>query len=260
MIRLEGRGASYGEIWYDEEPPARGVDILLYRQRAAPVANAQVTPTTLLLTDLSVDADAIVAPFDNTCRYHIRRADKKDGLAFEVVEQPETRLHELRDFYRAFAREKSVWDIDMPWLVAACRSDQLALTIASHDGEPLVWHAHVIYGVTAGMQYSCSCFRERDNEYRARIARANRWLHWQDMLRFKSRGCTRYDWGGVFSDESTPERAGINNFKRSFGPTPLTTYDCTAPVTLRGRVWLSIRDAWRKRRAPQLAERVAAAA
>jgi lipid II:glycine glycyltransferase (peptidoglycan interpeptide bridge formation enzyme) len=78
------------------------------------------------------------------------------------------------------------------------------------------------------------------------IGRANRWLHWQDMLRLKQMGLERYDWGGLFEDDSTPERAGINSFKKHFGGRQERTYDCTVPVTLRGRIYLPLRDAWRR--------------
>ncbi len=68
------------------------------------------------------------------------------------------------------------------------------------------------------------------------------------MLRFKGMGMERYDWGGLFEDESVPERAGINNFKRSFGGRRERTYDCTLPVTFKGRIYLPLRDAWRRRK------------
>ena len=44
MIRIKGRTATYGEIWYDEKPPSDpGVDIILYRQRPIPIANVRHT-------------------------------------------------------------------------------------------------------------------------------------------------------------------------------------------------------------------------
>jgi lipid II:glycine glycyltransferase (peptidoglycan interpeptide bridge formation enzyme) len=64
------------------------------------------------------------------------------------------------------------------------------------------------------------------------------------MLRFKEMGVSRYDWGGLFQDESTPERAGINAFKKSFGGTVELTYECTVPLTVKGRMYLPLRDAW----------------
>ena len=45
MIRTRGHGAVYGEVWFDEEPPVDpGVDIVRYRQRPEPVANARCAP------------------------------------------------------------------------------------------------------------------------------------------------------------------------------------------------------------------------
>jgi hypothetical protein len=111
----------------------------------------------------------------------------------------------------------------------------------------LVWHAYVMSGSTAGLLHSSSRFREGESDYRALVGRANRWLHWKDMLQFRALGMQRYDWGGLFGDESTPERAGINNFKKSFGGQLVRSFDCTLPRSLRGRVLLPIRDAWRRR-------------
>src|SRR5437899_3383063 len=247
MICINGRGAVYGEVWYDEEPLSDSrVDIVLYRQRQAPIADAQTTPFPSLVTDLADGEDAIVAGFGKDCRYKIRRAETKDGLRMEFITDPESRLAEFRAFYDAFARQKSLEPSGHQWLVAACKARQLALTSASRNGEALVWHAYVMAGKAAWLQYTGSCFRNRDNDYRALVGRANRWLHWRGMLRFKEMGMTRYDWGGLFEDESVPERAGINKFKKEFGGQRVRTYNCTVPVTLKGRVWLPLRDAWRR--------------
>src|SRR5258708_2619424 len=247
MIRINGRGAVYGEVWYDEEPQCdSGVDIVLYRQREAPVVDAQATPFLSLVTDLADGEDAIVAGFGKDCRYKIRRAESKDGLRMEFITDAESRLDEFRAFYDAFARQKSLEPADHKWLVAACKARQLALSSASRNGEALVWHAHVMCGNTARLQHSASGFRNRENDYRALVGRANRWLHWRDMLRFKEMGIQRYDWGGLFEDESVPERAGINKFKKAFGGRQERTYDCTVPVTVRGRIYLAVRDTWRR--------------
>ena len=120
------------------------------------------------------------------------------------------------------------------------------LTSASRDGEDLVWHVYYSDGRVVWLQYTASCFRGRDNDYRALVGRANRWLHWQDMRSFRGSGARRYDWGGLFEDESTPEREGINRFKRDFGGEPVRSYECAAPVTVKGRLYLPLRDAWRR--------------
>jgi Acetyltransferase (GNAT) domain len=255
MIRIASLGAVYGEIWYDEELPSdSGVDIAIYRQRAAPVsdAHARTTPFLSIVTDLRADEDAIAGRFGKDCRYKIRRADARDGLSMELIAEPEGRLDEFRAFYDAFASEKSIWASDRRWLVSACSARQLTLTSVSRDGETLAWHAYLVCGKAAWLQYTGSCFRRKDNDYRSLVGRANRWLHWKEMLRFKAMGIERYDWGGLFEDESVPGNAGINNFKRDFGGQEVRSYDCTLPVTLRGRVWLALRE-FRRGRRPALA-------
>src|SRR5258706_368343 len=86
MIRINGLGAVYGEVWYDEEPPRdSGVDIVLYRQRGAPIADAQTTPFLSLVTDLADGEDAIVAGFGKDSRYKISRAEPKEGLRTHFI-------------------------------------------------------------------------------------------------------------------------------------------------------------------------------
>jgi len=250
MIRIDGRGVVYGEVWYHEDPPRdSAVDIVLYRQRDVPIAGARHTPVLSLVSDLSGGEGAITEKFGSDCRYKVKRAEARDGLRMEFIPHPESsRLDEFRAFYDAFARQKSLEPCDAKWLLAARDARQLALTMASRNGEALVWHAYVMYSDAVRLQYTGSCFRNRESVYRALVGRANRWLHWKDMLRFKEMGLQRYDWGGMFEDESLPERAGINNFKKDFGGRQERAYDCTVPVTIRGRIWLPLRDAWRRYR------------
>jgi len=250
MIRIDGRGAKYGDVWYDEEPSRNcGVDIVRYHCRHAPVAQARFAPFLSLITDLSVAQETIAAGFGKDCRYKIRRADTKDELTAEFILEPEARLEEFRAFFDTFARQKGHAPCDAQWLRAACDARQLVLSTASRHGEALVWHAYVLAGESAWLQYTGSCYRDRESDYRALVGRANRWLHWKDMLQFKELGVTRYDWGGLFEDESAPDRAGINGFKKSFGGQVERSYKCEVPVSFRGWVYLPLREAWRRSRA-----------
>lgn len=248
MIRTNGRGIVYGEVWFGEEPPRdAGVDIVQYRQRETPIDASRNQPFLTLVSDLSAAADAIASGFGKDCRHKIRRADSRDGLRMELIVEPESRIDEFRAFFDAFAQEKSIVPSDPDWLLAACRAGQLVLSGAWSGAEVLVWHAYVLRGQSVRLQHSASYFRNRESSYRALVGRANRWLHWRDMLKFKEMGILRYDWGGMFEDESTPERAGVNRFKRDFGGRDERGYDCTVPVTLKGRVYLPLREAWRRR-------------
>ena len=245
MIPIQGRAVVYGEVWFDEEPPgaSAGVDILVYRYRAAPIAGSRSTPLRSLRTDLITPPEAIAAGFDATCRRHIRRAERGDGLVYQSFAAEA--LEEFAAFYDEFARQKDLSLADRHWLSRVAAADQLVLSCASRDGQRLVWHAHLRTGGTAQLSHSASLYRSMNGDDRALVARANRWLHWRDMLALRAAGVRHYDWGGMFEDESTAERAGINHFKRTFGGTPVLAYECTVPVTLRGRVWLTVRGAVR---------------
>jgi hypothetical protein len=252
VIRLQGRAVIYGEVWFDEEPPARaGVDIIEYRCRPSPIPNARTEIVRSLQTDLTGPPEAIVAGFHGGCRYQIRRAESKDGLRHEVIPDAGDCLEEFADFYDGFARQKALWPVDRHWLARAAVEGQLVLSCAARGSERLVWHAHLRSGRTIRLAYSASCFRGMESDYRALVGRANRWLHWRDMLHFQEAGLECYDWGGVFAEESTPERAGINRFKRMFGGQPVVRYECTVPVTARGRLWLALRAGWRSRQPPR---------
>ena len=247
MIRIKGRAVVYGELWFDEAPPTQlaGFDVLVHRYRAAAIPHAHNLPLHSLRTDLGQTPEAIAAGYDETCRRHVRRAERQDGLHHEVLPDAADALEEFAGFYDVFARQKGLPLADRHWLQCTAEAGQLVLSCASREGERLIWHAHLRAGCTVQLAHSASLYRGMNDDYRALVARANRWLHWRDMLTFKSQGLRSYDWGGMFADESTPERAGIHRFKRSFGGVPVLAYECSLPVTLRGRVWLLIRGALR---------------
>ncbi len=167
----------------------------------------------------------------------------------ELATDPRSQLTDFCDFYDAFARQKGQRPADRAWLEGACDAKSLALATVWRRGEPLVRHGYLVGAYTVRLQYSASFFRDQDRENRALTARANRWLHWRSMLCFKSRGAAHYDWGGLFEDESTPERAGLNQFKKEFGGHPTRRFDCLVGCSARGHLRLGIRrlgDGWRQ--------------
>jgi hypothetical protein len=251
MLRMKGKIVSYGEIWLDEEAPASlGVDILVCRQRLAPAPGIHCKPFLSIVNDISGAEESVMGSIAKDCRYQIRRAGK-DGLSAEFIESPAGRIEEFREFYDGFAKVKSIAPASGLWLDAACRSGQLVLTTASCKGSVLVWHAYLVVGNTCWLEHSASYFRGGNGEFTHLVGRANRWLSWQDILTFRMRGITRYDWGGLWPDESTPDRAGINGYKKSFGGRVERRWEYTLPVTASGRMYLPLREAWLRWRSPQ---------
>ena len=57
-------------------------------------------------------------------------------------------------------------------------------------------------------------FRNCSNESRAKIGRANKSLHWFEILKSKQLGFELYDFGGLSLDGKTDN---IDRFKKSFG-------------------------------------------
>jgi hypothetical protein len=53
--------------------------------------------------------------------------------------------------------------------------------------------------------------RLEEGPHRASVSAVNRWLHWQEMLRYRDAGIATYDFGGV-----SPTSASAH-FKLSFG-------------------------------------------
>lgn len=238
MITIKGRFATYGEVWFDEEPPAApGVDVLTFRGRPAPDGPEEWSSYTSLVHDLTVDEEALFASFDSTARYEVKRAQSRDGCTAELIADARGELGEFCAFYDEFARQKGLEPAYRRGLEAMCDSGNLVLSAASRKGERLVWHAYVVGGGTAALLHSASHFRDMTSSKRNLVSRANRWLHWRDMLGLKARGVATYDWGGLFDDESIPEHASVNRFKRGFGGTPHCAYTGVALLTTKGRVY-----------------------
>jgi hypothetical protein len=242
MITIKGRFATFGEIWFDEEPPPMpAVDVLTFRGRPAPLGHDEWSAFLSLVHDLTLDEAALLASFDSTSRYEVRRAQAHDGLTAEVIADARSALDAFCAFYDDFARQKELGTSYRRGLEAMCDAGRLVLTAASRGGERIVWHAYVTDGETAALLHSASHFRGAPGVKRALVGRANRWLHWRDMLAFKAMGVSTYDWGGLFEDESVPEQATINRFKRRFGGRPHRAYTCVALLTIKGRAY---RAAW----------------
>jgi hypothetical protein len=258
MIKIEGRAALLGELWFDEPIPEKpDVDIIAVHQRPAPVEGRDCTLFLTLVNDLKAAEDELYAAYGDNNRYKIGRARNRDQLEFTHVADPRAELDAFCAFYDAFAAQKGLPGAYRKGLRAAVDAGRLALTCATREGQVLVWHAYMTDGRSASLLHTASHFRGVDKSERAVIARANRWHHWRDMLAFKALGFERFCWGGVFEDESAPERANINNFKREFGGQLERNYNCTFAVTVRGRAAMAALrvvtalERFRARRAPR---------
>jgi lipid II:glycine glycyltransferase (peptidoglycan interpeptide bridge formation enzyme) len=184
--------------------------------------------------DLTQSAESLYAAVRSSTRNEINRASKQDRLLFSVIDEPTMPdLREFTSFYNMFARSKGTtpcrrYHVQTMKLLA--QRNALAITRIANAAGLLCYHVYVTDADRAMLLYSGSQFRSaRSSEERRFIGRANRYLHWQDMLYFKNSGFRIYDWGGLTRD------ANIASFKRSFGGVELSEYTGYVPVTLKGR-------------------------
>jgi len=90
--------------------------------------------------------------------------------------------------------------------------------------------------------HSASLFREySDTPTRNLIGRANRNLHWHDLLRYKEAGVPLFDFGGWYDGRDDEEQLRINAFKEEFGGRVVREFHCAVPASLRGRIVLFAR-------------------
>jgi hypothetical protein len=167
-----------------------------------------------LLVDLSRDAETILGGCSTTTRYEIRKGEH-DGFRFEPVPL----VDEYMGFYNEAAARNRMQPMDRRSLDPYW--PHLLVTKVLHEGQPLAMHAHLADPGQgrAHLYQSASTFRAHaDRAARNLIGRANRWLHFRDMLHFKeAAGFGLYDFGGLAEGSTDEALKRIDAFKRGFG-------------------------------------------
>lgn len=251
------KGVSIVEIWYlcdaSRLPKA---DVYRYKFSASLPDNAQsVEELATLEIDLRKNTDELWNDVAKNTRYEINRAKERDpvsaGTFLAPGERADSKLESYIDFFNGFARSKGRSDIEYSDLAQFYEAGTLSIRSCSHveTGDLLVMHAYVVSDGRARLFQSCSHFRNADDsEYRKMAARANRLLHWDDILCFKESGIETYDLGGWYRGGDDQEKALINRFKESFGGVVRSEYSCIVPASLRGRLSLFARNALKRKK------------
>lgn len=158
-------------------------------------------------------------------RYKVRRALNKDGLYTELLmDISEQELSEFFTFYNSFADLKNLGHIGEAKVRKLATDGMYAITKCyGSDGTLLVEHTYYLDKKDSRVMLATSCSLYRKDEYvqyKNLIGRANRMLHFQDMLYFKDAGYHIYDFNGIsnFSEETM----AIADFKKGFGGKVIT--------------------------------------
>lgn len=232
------------ELIFEPKGVNVSVDIVRYFYNRAPIPGCRITEFYSLWINLEHEESDLLMKMSRATRAQIRRAGT-EGLKYEFDSHPTRDWVELFfDFFDSFAKSRSLKRVNRCRVLAMLDQNALDLSrICSPDGRTLVWHANIRSGSYAFCLYSASLFRCEDKPMAAYIGRANRLLHWLDILRFRDAGLTIYDFGGWYPGKKNQALLRVNRFKESFGGELVLQYNCDRAITWRGALALWLRGA-----------------
>jgi len=205
--------------WFAERPAARdGAGLVSYVQCACtePRLGFVRQPFFTKLIDLRLPEAELLAGLSKGARYKIQRA-RREGVACS--------FDETVDAYLRFHRQVAPTATPKAGTLTSFRpgSGTACVTAAKGpDGTTLAMHCYLCDPGRARVRlwYSASRYTvEQSSDDRNLVGRANRLLHFEEMLRFKAQGYLTYDLGGYSMDKSDAKKQSINRFKDDLGGT-----------------------------------------
>jgi hypothetical protein len=198
-----------------------------------------VTP----VTDLTIPEDQIVSGYSKDVRYEIRRAGREkityhvfDNINFTHDEQL---VLDVIEKYYMFCDQINFpelkHNLDKTEFREMIENRNIVITKAEFENG-WTYHVYQVDGESALLWFYFSDYR-KENANKSMAGWANRGLHHNDILYFKNKGYSVYDWGNIASKEEPNQ---IDKFKMSFGGEIKKVYCCFVGNTMKGKflVWL----------------------
>jgi len=243
MYISKSRYLTRGEVWFDDDPgDMRSVDWIVYHQRSRPAPGSKWRYFYTYVVDLAQSTETLLSRLGPNTAYKIRRARERDRIICERCDSSDPIvLDRLEEMYDLFAAAKGLGPLDRAQLDSIAANGALDLSVAKDpQGNALVYHADYRDQRRARGLYLPSLYRNlSDSAARNLIGRANRYLTWSDLLRYKDAGLTCYDFGGWYHG-TDPGMLKINEFKSGFGGQVLREYECEQILTLKAWVVLHV--------------------
>jgi lipid II:glycine glycyltransferase (peptidoglycan interpeptide bridge formation enzyme) len=243
MIVTKGRWLTTADVWFNEPRNDHPVDVVRYHQAQAPVPGSLCTPFHTLVIDLGRSESELLANIHKDTRYEIRRAREKDGVTSGAWNgKDNVVLDQFLDLFNTFTQQKGLPKLDSHYFRDLAAAGCLDISWASTpDKKIIVYHTHIVVAGRARLQHSASLFRaSSSSEFRNLVGRANRFLHWEDISRFKSNGIVTYDFGGWYEGSEDAEKLRINTFKEGFGGRKIMEFNCKLLVTLKAKAVMAL--------------------
>lgn len=240
MISYKNRYLAYSLVYFGEKYLNQVKTDIIYENQY-PARRWFSKPFYTLFIDLAQDEESIFSTFDKNTKYEINRAKNKDNITTAVFDSQKQRKI-FYDFYDEFAKTKNLNSLGTREAGLLIDNGMFVIRTASLNNEALVFHTYITANGRARLAHSASLFREsEEGAYRNLVGRANRLLHWEDMLYFKKMGYLIYDLGGINPDMANEETKAINRFKECFGGKQVIEYNSIIPSSLKGFLYLVYR-------------------
>ena len=254
IVDTEGRILKARNVWFEQvssldDIPKGGTDIVYIYGNSQPLSGSNVIchKQYSAITDLTLCRDDIFSSFASNLRNEIRRAKREEVMVrFCIGDDAIEQLPEFAETFRHLYEEKGEKEeLPVKEMKTFAEENALMISAASVSGEAKVFHSYIYDGNSCRLTFSCSEFRAASSkEEKQAFARANKLLHWEDMLYFIDKGLSVYDWGGLTSPE---EPNGIDKFKLSFGCKPVEYYNIIKPITMKAMLVREIKNQITKR-------------
>lgn len=172
-----------------------------------------------LLTDLNLSEEELYKKCSSTVRNEIKRAEREG-----VVNSFNTPVDKFVPFFNNFAQAKGLKEIKESQMKSYGK--HLIITEAIYNNIVLAAHSYIIDDELSRVRLYQSATQRfaTDLDYNL-IGRANKFLHYSDMLIFKELKYSTYDWGGIANNTTDSSLLGINKFKKSFGGAECIEYN-----------------------------------
>ena len=161
--------------------------------------------------DLSQDLEVIFKKFNDTCKKHIRRGERNADLKLVALDKDMAASYAL--YQKVKSQEGAHPDLKREFanclFFTAYYKGELIVTMSFYDNGEIIRAKHI------------ASLRKEMGEEAKIIAHASRRLNWEVMKWGKANGRKMFDLGGV---TNAPTKAGIREFKQSFGGTETDIY------------------------------------
>ena len=213
--------------------------LVCYTQTKRP--EKQLEGHTTLQIVLQQDESVLLEDLSKMNRYMLRRA-KKEPYEVIVKENPtDLELKEFQQFYNEFAKMKDtnrVRKFHMQTLKLLREKGALVYTKLENDqGDALCYRIYIVNDDMVLNLYTGTAAWIKDRpDLKQQIRFANRYLLWENVMMFRSRGYATYDFGALTSVEE------IKEFKLGFGGQEVDVYFGYLTDSTLGNLLLRLRQ------------------